>query len=97
MSSRHAHGCRQCRTRYEDACADTKANALCAGCRGTRVWQLLIDNASPHSCCLDSRIATKDECKSYSLAGSATWWICPACKRTQVYKPNPTHVLKESA
>lgn len=93
----HTHGCRRCRTRYEDNCVTPKQNALCVACRGGRAFQLLVDGAKPRPCCVaTSRLVTKDELRRYSLAGEASWWICGTCKRTQIYRPTTDDVLKET-
>lgn len=90
----HRHGCRRCRIPYEDTCKTPKQNELCTGCRGGIPWLLLIDNARPRQCCVDtSRLVTKDELKRYTLAGEASWWICATCKRTQIFKPKPGDVF----
>jgi hypothetical protein len=82
--SRHAHGCKRCAIRYEDACTDPLTNGPCTSCRGGRAWQLLIENALPQQCCLEhSRLATKDERETYRLAGSTLWWICSRCAPTR--------------
>lgn len=84
----HAHGCRDCHIRYEDACATPAADGACKACRGLRVWQLLIDNAAPKDCCVDTaRMVTKDEKKAYRLAGAHLWFICQTCKRTHPTDP----------
>lgn len=82
----HVHACRRCRINYIDTCSDQREDDLCTGCRGGRPWQLLIDNAAPHSCCLASRLATKEERKTYRLVGRANWHLCPQCKRSHSYK-----------
>lgn len=89
----HHHGCRQCRTRYSDNCADRGEDDLCTGCRGGIPSQLLIDSAAPKACCYaGARLATRDERKTYALAGRSNWFICPTCKRT-----HPTRPKKEDA
>lgn len=92
----HWHGCRRCRTRYEDTCATPKENELCSACRGGIPFQLLVDNAKPRECCAGtSRLVTKEEQKRYTLAGEASWWICQKCSRTQIYRPSTNDVFKE--
>ncbi len=84
----HAHGCRDCHTRYEDACIAPDQDGRCTACRGGRPWQLLIENARPKTCCIDqSRLASKDDRATYRLAGTHLWWICTSCKRTHPYDP----------
>lgn len=84
----HWHGCKRCQSPYEDACAQTKEDGLCSPCRGLAPWQYLIDNKKPRACCVaGSRTVTKDEMRSYSLAGARTWFICPTCSRTQPFDP----------
>jgi hypothetical protein len=86
--SRHAHGCTSCHTRYEDACLTPDTDGRCTGCRGGKPWTLLIENASPKTCCIaQGRPATKDERKTYKLAGAHVWFICPTCKRTHPFDP----------
>jgi predicted RNA-binding Zn-ribbon protein involved in translation (DUF1610 family) len=89
----HAHGCARCDVRYEDACGTPAVDGLCMSCRGGIPWQLLITHRSPQDCCrIESRRVTKDERERYRLAGpkTRTWWICPACGRTQVYDAKTT-------
>lgn len=88
VGSLHAHGCRQCHIRYQDACPTPAEDATCKGCRGLRVWQLLIDGAASKDCCIaTARLVTKDEKDTYRLAGSHLWFICTVCKRTQPHDP----------
>lgn len=90
----HAHGCRQCRTRYQDNCEQHGEDDLCPKCSGLAPSQLLIDNAAPHDCCYArSRLATKDERKTYHLAGRSNWFLCIACGRTHPTRP----IRKEDA
>jgi hypothetical protein len=90
-NSLHAHGCTNCHVRYQDACADVAVDARCIKCRGGRPWQLLIDNAAPQDCCRRlSRLVTKAEKATYSLAGGHLWHICPDCKRTHPTSPRRT-------
>ncbi len=89
--SRHAHGCRECNLRYEDACTTPKDDGLCTRCRGGRPWMLLIAHASPHDCCRErARLASKDERDIYRLAGAHLWFICALCKRTHPFNPATT-------
>jgi hypothetical protein len=90
----HVHACRACGIRYVDGCDQINEDDRCTGCRGGRPWQLLIDNAAPRECCLRSRLATKDERKTYRLAGRSNWHICPVCKRTQGHKPREEEVFR---
>lgn len=85
----HWHACTRCRrVQYDDNCTEPDIDRLCMRCRGGRPWQLLLQNRAPRTCCREvSRLATKDEKKSYSLAGSGRWWICQACARTQPFNP----------
>lgn len=85
--SLHAHGCRRCRTRYQDACLSPEADARCTSCNGGRAWQLLIDNANPRPCCQQARLATKEERERYRLAGQQLWFICLTCARTHPFDP----------
>lgn len=82
----HVHICRACGINYQDTCTTPIEDGKCTGCRGGIPWQLLIDNAKPRTCCLESRLATRDERKTYRLAGRANWRICPSCKRTFGHK-----------
>lgn len=86
---RHAHGCKRCRTYYEDACENRSENDLCFECRtGKTGWTILIEGRSPKDCCLyESKKASKDQMKVYRLAGNLPWWICGHCARVQVYEP----------
>lgn len=85
----HAHGCRSCKTRYEDSCSTPERNGKCPACNGGKPWQLLIDNRKPKDCCRDtSRLANKAEVAAYSLGGDTPWFICRTCARTQVYDPS---------
>lgn len=86
------HACRGCGLRYIDGCDEIGEDGLCIRCRGGRPWQLLIDNAAPRECCLRARLVTKDERKTYRLAGRANWLICPLCKRTFGHKPQPEEI-----
>ena len=91
VGQRHAHGCRRCHIRYEDACRTPTSDDLCTACRGGRAWQLLIDNAAVHSCCfLSARLVRKDEKATYRLAGTVLWFICTRCARTHPYDPRST-------
>jgi len=90
----HAHGCRQCRTRYMDVCQARDEDDLCLACRGGTPSQLLINGRAPHACCLASRLATKEEKKTYDLAGRSNWHICPACSRTHPYKPTDKEIVR---
>lgn len=84
----HAHGCLKCKERFEDACYEPEKNHLCSFCENGTGWELLRESRRPKDCCrAHSRLANKDEVKKYSLAGDARWWICTACKLTQIYKP----------
>lgn len=90
-NSSHAHACTKCRHRYEDNCESEDVNSTCMGCRtGTR-WQILFENRLPKDCCRQSsRLATKEEKKSYRLAGPKDWewWRCQMCGRTHPFNPN---------
>lgn len=87
-NSLHAHGCKRCVVRYEDACATPGEDGLCTGCRGGKVWQLLIDNRLPVDCCRElSRLATKEQKLTYRLGGTRLWFICPTCARTHPFNP----------
>ncbi len=88
----HAHGCRRCRTRYEDACSDRREDGLCTTCRGGRGFLLLVANRAPRACCLASRLVTKEERTLYALAGRSNWHICPHCRRTHPYKPTSKEI-----
>lgn len=89
VGSLHAHGCTQCRGRYEDTCGEPNSNALCRPCQGFRGWQVLIESRQPKDCChLHSRPATKDELKTYRLSTACPWFRCSVCARTHPYR-NP--------
>lgn len=90
----HVHACRRCRIRYVDTCRQPGEDDICTGCRGGRPWQLLIDNAAPHTCCIAARLVTKDERERYRLAGSCNWHICPTCKRTHTHKIKPEDITQ---
>lgn len=84
----HAHGCRRCNVRYDDACTTPTQDDLCTACRGLRPWQVLIDGALPRDCCRQkARLVTKDEIAIYKLAGTRMWFICPTCARTHPFDP----------
>lgn len=87
----HAHGCPTCRSRYEDNCEDRTTDEQCSWCRAGRSMEergIHYHNRQPKDCCRqDSRIATKEEIKSYTLAGASTWYICKTCARTHPTKP----------
>lgn len=92
----HAHGCPQCKERYEDACDTPNENARCSFCRIGHGWELLRESRRPKDCCkIHSRPVEKnrqmntDEWKKYSLSTSIDWFICVVCARTHPYK-NPT-------
>ncbi len=87
----HAHGCRRCRTRYQDACTTPDQDTLCDACRGLKPWQLLIDNAAPHPCCTtNARLVLTAEKAIYRLAGGWLWFICKTCARTHPFDPRRT-------
>lgn len=92
----HVHACRHCRLRYEDNCKTPKDDEQCVGCRGGHPFQLLVDGARPRDCCVNSRLVTKDEKSTYRLAGTANWFICPTCKRTQSFKAKASDVFAKN-
>lgn len=83
----HSHGCTGCHGRYEDVCREPNVNATCSTCRGKGAsWAVLIANRLPRDCCkLHSRLATKDELKTYRLSTGCVWFRCSICARTQPY------------
>lgn len=87
----HAHGCAQCKARFEDTCSEPNSPGRCRSCAGAGAgWQLLISNRLPRDCCrLHSRLATKDELKTYRLSTACAWFRCSVCARTQPFT-NPT-------
>lgn len=86
----HAHGCRSCRGRYEDTCDEPNSNGTCRTCTGSRPWALLVANRLPRDCCrLHSRLASKDELKTYRLSSGCDWFRCSVCARTFPFA-NPT-------
>lgn len=93
MVALHAHGCLKCKARYEDACATPKVNEYCYQCRtGRQGWTDLIEARKPKACCRESsRPARKEELATYKLVGSAPWFICPVCARTQPFL-NPREI-----
>ncbi len=84
----HAHGCTQCHGRYEDNCTD-KIDRICTNCRSGRTAESgLYVGRLPQDCCFTySRLSTKDDLKTYTLAGQHVWWTCPVCFRTHPCKP----------
>lgn len=87
----HAHGCLDCKGRYEDTCEEPTEWAKCSDCRtGRHVRsQLLINNRLPHDCCrTESRLTTKEERTKYRLFQTCPWFICHSCRRTFPFK-NP--------
>jgi hypothetical protein len=88
----HAHGCRQCRTRYQDTCKDRGEDDLCPACLGGKPSELLIHGRAPRTCCLASRLVTKAERTLYDLAGRSNWHICPTCARTHPFKPTEKEI-----
>lgn len=83
----HRHACSVCFGWYDDFCADTDRDGTCVGCRGSRVWQLLIDNAAPRECCrLHGRTASPEDRRSYNLVGEQTWEQCAVCRRSWTRK-----------
>jgi hypothetical protein len=51
---------------------------------------VLIDNRQPRDCCrLHSRLASKDELKTYRLSTDCAWFRCSVCARTFPFA-NPT-------
>lgn len=87
----HAHGCTRCRARFEDVCGSPNTNGLCRPCQGHGLgWPLLIANRQPRDCCrLHSRLARKEELKTYRLSTACDWFRCSVCARTFPYS-NPT-------
>lgn len=86
----HAHGCSGCGERYDDVCDEPNSNELCRRCQGFGVWELLRQNRLPRDCCfLHSRLATKDELKSYRLSTACDWFRCRVCARTFPFR-NPS-------
>src|SRR4051794_21987806 len=86
----HWHACTEpsCRIKYEDTCETPPVDGLCTRCRGYLPWWELIESAMWSECCFaNTRPVTKQEIKSYSLAGSQTWFRCKTCARMQVYEP----------
>jgi hypothetical protein len=85
---RHAHGCKDCHVRYDDACTTPPVDGQCTTCRGGLAWQLLIDSAAPHDCCRErSRLVRKEEKETYRLSGAHLWFICAQCSRTHPTDP----------
>lgn len=91
----HAHGCSRCHRRFEDACNEPNTDKICRRCEGHGTgWALLEANRAPKDCCrLHSRLARKDELKTYRLSTACPWFRCSICARTFPYV-NPT---RESA
>lgn len=88
-NDRHAHGCKQCHTRYEDTCDDL-TDRLCMWCRVGHGFALLRDNRRPKDCCrAHSRLARKEDLTKYALSGAGPWFICPVCYRTHPHR-DPT-------
>ncbi len=97
----HAHGCVGCGVRYEDGCfqrvlgkrgadVDTPGpDGLCLTCRTGRQQAFWPEARLPRACChANARLARKDECETYHLAGSGPWFVCPLCSRTFPFR-NP--------
>lgn len=91
LQGSHRHGCTTCSATYEDSCASPLSNGQCTTCRGREapLWER---NLRPQECCTASRPATPAETNTYRLGGDVPWFICPACKRPHIYKPDPTRV-----
>jgi len=89
----HVHACRGCGNTYRDTCDQAGEDATCDTCSGHRAWQLLVDNASPRTCCLNARLVNRDEKKTYRLAGRSNWHICKTCGRTHGHKITPIEVI----
>lgn len=84
----HWHGCTTCTDRYEDTCASAAIDGQCSTCRGLSSSRLLEDNRKPRDCCIArARLTTKEENKTYHLAGTRLWFICPVCSRPHPYDP----------
>lgn len=89
-TSVHAHGCMTCRARFEDGCSQPNEPRECRTCKGGVPWAVLVANRLPRDCCqLHSRLATKEELKSYRLSTACDWFRCSICARTFPYS-NPT-------
>lgn len=78
----HFHGCKDCRGRYYDACAELKADGICNPCRsGIRSARQLA--WAPAACCFEnSRPAEKYDRDQHKLAGLGPWFVCRTCART---------------
>lgn len=87
----HAHGCSSCHARFEDTCETPNQARTCRQCQGGGPgWQLLIDGRLPRDCCrLHSRLARKEELKTYRLSTACPWFRCSVCARTFAFV-NPT-------
>lgn len=94
----HAHGCVECKGRYEDACDEANGNARCSYCTIGHGWDELRDAKLPKDCCkLHSRPIRVDkqmridEGKTYKLSKGCVWFKCDLCSRTHPYiNPTPT-------
>lgn len=83
----HLHACTTCRRTYGDTCETATSNATCNECRSGLV-SAYGKGRNPIACCLSgARLATKDEIKTYRLAGPGPWWICRTCSRQHGYDP----------
>lgn len=92
----HAHGCKKCKGRYEDACSQMEVNGLCSYCEYGRGWDELRDARLPHDCCKLHSVPVRvdkqmkiDEMKQYKLSKGCLWFKCDFCSRTHPFI-NPT-------
>lgn len=87
----HAHGCTNCKARYEDICDEPDQGGTCKECNGQLGYALLILNRLPRDCCrAHSRLVTKEQAVVYALSKACAWFICTVCARTQPFvSPTP--------
>ena len=81
----HLHACKD--HVYQDSCSDKRTDRECMACQiGAQrpIWQACRD---PQPCCAgNTRLATKPEWVSYSLAGPGPWFLCRTCKRQHPFE-----------
>lgn len=88
VGSQHFHGCLQCHRRYPDACDTPERDSRCSSCRSGRPSIHQLGIAARDCCRSNSRLANKDDLKTYRLVGAASWWLCRTCGRQ--FPINPT-------
>lgn len=77
---RHYHGCIHCKNRYCCSCYSPELDDVCTDCRQDRSTFIQMGER-PRECCVNRRLATKDDRSTYLLAGPGPWWMCRVCSR----------------